>query len=450
MRRSGCIFLLLVSATLLTQNALASNPATRPHRAPLYTCTAQAGNAQSARSSEPSPDPEVCVGASFGHKVRRTALFPFEIPALVLRAAMWPASAGLSWLQRSGVLARFDRLLSNTSGTFWIYPIIELSPGVGFGGGLGAKGVDFFRKGYFLDADYRIHVDMNQYADFRFGKKDAFSVVGTPLLFEVDASWRWLLGLTFYGIGNDSSQSNQSSFDEQDVDGAVKLSMSLPHDLTISALAGTSATSSGNASNSGITPQVNQQRGYGRWLPYARMGGGIARDTRDIKLFPNRGGAQSLEVNRYQYVGSGAYSYTEFKLLALHNIQLTPYGHVLMLRTAWRLHQPDSSSVVPFDRMAMLDVDHWLRGFDRARFIDRASAVFNTEYHFPIARGLRGMFLFDTGRVFPGLTGFRFASFKYSAGAGFDMHISRTINARLRAAYGGEGVKFIFSMQGLE
>jgi hypothetical protein len=83
-----------------------------------------------------------------------------------------------------------------------------------------------------------------------------------------------------------------------------------------------------------------------------------------------------------------------------------------------------------------------LRGFSIDRFRDRSSVVFNGEYYFPLFHGLRGMILADTGRVFSGIKNFSFKGFKYSAGGGIDLGMSRVIVMRIRAAYGGEGVKF--------
>jgi hypothetical protein len=115
-----------------------------------------------------------------------------------------------------------------------------------------------------------------------------------------------------------------------------------------------------------------------------------------------------------------------------------------MLRNSWWMEQ--SPDALPAARMTLLDADHWLRGFDRGRFRDRGSVVFNGEYYFPLFSRLRGMILGDTGRVFNGITNFSFKGFKYTAGGGFDIEMLKATNFRVRAAYGGEGVKFIVSL----
>ncbi len=393
----------------------------------------------------PAGETAVLITPPPSYTARRIALFPLEIPGYALKAALWPVGAALEWSQREHYMDRLTNALSFKSQRIWIYPVIDKSPGSSFGGGVAFKGIDLWEKGYNIDAAYRVHVSGDMFANVLFRKEDLFRIAGIPVALEFNGSWAWQTSYPYYGVGNDSAGSDQSSWNEQDLDGTARLGLEPIRHLALYALLGGSATMTGDGSTDGVNPAANPPPGYGRWLPYLRVGTGIAFDNRDAEWDPRRGGLQLLEFSRFQYFGGGGgFSYNDANLLLSQYIPLWSPKHTLLLRTSWHVQSRGTS--VPVPRLATLDADHWLRGFGRGRFRDNASAVFNVEYYFPLFSRLRGMVLFDYGRVFDGLSDFTFSDFKYSAGGGFDLNATRVIVLRFRAAYGGEGVKFLFTL----
>jgi Omp85 superfamily domain len=417
-----------------------------PIRAGASAHAASPPSPEAAPQGAPPPDPAVRVTAPRSHTVRRVVLFPLELPGYALRAAIWPLSELLGWMQRDRVMERIDDTLSFKSERLWVYPIIEKSAGTSFGGGVGLKGYDLAGPGYHGEAEYRVHVNMDMFTDLSFGRKDAFHVGATPVSFDVDPSWAWQHGYDFYGVGAASQQSDKAEWDEQDLDGAAKLAFKPLKDTSFFVLLGGSATQTSNATSDGVNPLGDPPPGYGRWLPYVRVGAGVAHDTRDSIEMPHRGGIQSLEISRYQHVGDGNFSYNDFRLLVLHHIPLWSPEHVLSLRNAWWVQQTIGGDVVPVPRMAALDAEHMLRGFSRGRFRDSGSVVFSGDFRFPLSRSIGGILFADAGRVFPGFGGFAFDDFKFDGGGGVEFRIARVMVFRFRAAYGGEGVKLFFSL----
>ncbi|MFA4875011.1 MAG: BamA/TamA family outer membrane protein [bacterium] len=394
----------------------------------------------------PADEPAFRITPPASYTAKRIALFPLEIPGYMLKALLWPVGSTLEWMERNHYSDRVQDAISFKSHKIWIYPVVDKSPGTSFGGGVAVKVIDLFQKGDNINADYRVHVNLDMFADVSFRKDELFHIGGVPVALAFKGNWAKRGSFNFFGVGNNSLESNQSSWAENDLDATVRFGLKPIHTLSLYAILGGSATSTGNASTQGIDPANNPPRGYGRWLQYIRMGGGITHDTRDVTWNPRRGGIHSLEVSRFQYMGTGGnFSYNDYRLLLNQYIPLWSPDHTLMLRNYWWLEQ-QSSGGLPVPRMTVLDADNWLRGFDQGRFRDRSSVVFNAEYYFPLFRRVRGMMLVDYGRVFNGLSNFTFKDFKYSAGGGFDIELTRVIIARFRAAYGGEGVKFLLTL----
>ena len=428
--------ILICALVTLAIPAFAMKP---PKRLPPMQQAAQSTEVDSAT------EPVVKITPPPSYNAKRIALFPLELPGYVLKAVLWPIGAGLDFAKRQHADERVQNTLSFKSKQIWIYPVMDKSPGQSFGGGLAVKGINLFDEGYFFDADYRVHVNLDMFSNLSFTKKDLFRVGGLPFDLSFDGGWALRHSFNFFGVGNDSQEGDLAEWKEQDLDGNVKLRLMPIPTVGIYALFGGSATSTGEATNAGVNPAANPPTGYGRWLPYIRVGGGVEHDTLDVPWDPRRGGVERLEISRLQYMGSGQdVSYNDLRLTLLHYFPLWSPEHVIMLRNAWWLEQ--TGNPLPVPRMTILDADHMLRGFDVDRFCDRSSVVFNAEYYFPLFHGLRGMILADTGRVFNGFPNFTFKGFKYSAGGGLDFGMSRVITMRIRAAYGGEGVKFSFTL----
>lgn len=404
-----------------------------------------------AAAPERPPEPTATFTVPPSYTVKRIVLFPFEIPAYVMRGVTWPIGALLHVMEQKHVVERTADLLSNKEKTFWVYPVIQFGAGSSFGGGLGFHHTDLFHKGYELKGWYKIHVSLNQEAAINFAKPNAFMLLDRPVSYNVGVNWKRELDQDFYGLGPGSVEGNHARFRWTNFEEGVDIPYEVfPHFSLLFHVGGASATTSpstegGNPSVNTLFPP-NQIPGFGRWISHFRAGFGLEHDTRDNPTLPFKGGLRRGWFRRYQHVGSGNFSFNDYRLLLTQYFPLWRPGLVLMIRNAWHFTQPTGGSQVPFYRLAVLDAGNMLRGFSRGRFHDRASVVFNVEYRYPIWRGIEGVLLYDTGRVFHGPSDFSFKQFKYSAGGGLNLHFFQVVLARFRVAYGGEGVKIMLNI----
>ncbi len=383
--------------------------------------------------------------------LKKIAWFPLDFPGYVLRAAVFPIDYTFRKMQERRMFNRIADKLSNEDKTIWVYPIIEAGAGSSFGGGLGTKFTNLFNDGYHLDAKYRIHINLDQYVSFDFGKYNAFDLWNRPVSFALELNFKRQLGEDYYGIGNNSKRSNHTEFANNDLQAMFKLGWQFfPHfyfEPQIGFCAShTAAKQHGSHPSIQNVFPMNSLPGFNRWVDYFTPGLKIRHDTRENKDRPRSGGEQYAAYHYYQFLGDGNFSFNHYELHLSQYIPVWHPGVVLAVHNTWVFEQKINGSRIPFDRQADLDAWHMLRGFDRGRFRDSSSVVFNVEYFFPLSGILEGMLFYDTGRVFSGITNFSFGEFKYSAGAGLNLHLFDINLLRFRAAYGGEGVNIIIGV----
>lgn len=396
-------------------------------------------------------EPEVKVTVPTSYILKRIALFPVELPGFVIHAVVWPLDKGLNYMERKHVTERVADALSNKEKTFWVYPIIVGGAGSSFGLGVGLKHTNLFNKGYHLDASTNLRINLDQYFDASFSKPNAFDIFNYPASYSVNFDYKGILGADYYGKGSGSLRSNQSDFSYYDIETHFTLSYDFFYHLGTRAQVGfiygySGPPERGSHPSVDITFPAAEISGFNRWTPYFKFGLMFYQDTRDNTMSTQKGGFRALSFERYQSMRSGNYDYNQYTLDVHHFFPLWKPGLVFAVRNIWTFQQATGGSTIPFYRMAVLDAYSPLRGFKRGRFRDTASVLFNFEYRYPISHMLEGLIFVDTGRVFNGINNFAFKQFKYSVGGGLNVRLFRYSFFRLRAAYGGEGINFIFGL----
>lgn len=398
-----------------------------------------------------APDEPVTVKAPNSHRVRQMARLPLDLPSYILRAATWPIGVGSRYLVESGALDRTLDFLSNKERTMWVYPIIEGGAGSGFGGGFGIKHSNLFHRGYRAGASYRIHINEDQIATGYFGQPDAFELAARPFSYRFDVDWQRYTGQDFYGSGNASSQANHSKYLLSGTGLNSRLAYHITKSLSTALILGVSYSRTGNSTRDGYpsistTFPPNELAGFQNWISYLTAAFDIEYDTRDNKVLTETGGLVSASFRRFQNMGSGPYNFNRYNFDVRHSIRLWKPRSALTLHMGWVFNQSTGGSQIPFWQLAILDASTPLRGFSRGRFTDNDSAIFNAEYRFPLWEAFDGVVFYDTGRVFHNPPDFSFGNFKYSVGGGLRVRLFGIMLFRFDAAYGGEGMNYIFGV----
>ena len=396
-------------------------------------------------------DPVVKVTKPASYTVKQALLFPFNIPAYVIRGITWPIGAGIEYAEQKHAIEKIINLLSNKERTFWVYPVIEGGAGSGFGGGLAMKHTDLFHHGYEAYASYKIHMSLDQHVETYIGKTNAFHLFDRPLSYKLKVNWKRILDEDYFGIGHDSKRSNQAEFKYTNIETEAQLSYEFIDDFHFKIFTAIDVNYTGHTDEKG-NPSIedafpaSQIGGFGKWLNYFVGGAEFNHDTRDTPSFTESGGIQKISLARYECLNHDDFNFIEYTADVKQYFRLFKPQRVLVLHAGWVAQQETQNSKIPFYKLATLDNGSPLRGFDGGRYRDRNSIIMNIEYRFPIWRYVISSIFFDTGQVFRVPSDFSFDNFTYSTGGALYLKAFDFLVFSFTAGYGGEGINIIFGM----
>lgn len=372
--------------------------------------------------------------------------YPLLLPVYLTRAITMPIALAADQLIRTGAVSKIVDLVSNDARTFWVYPLIEMGFGSGFGGGLGMTYHNIANSNYSMSGSYVVHINMDQKAKYSVSNPAIFYLKGRPFAFEFAGEWDHRNEAGYYGRGIGSTKSTEAfyGYDEIKAGGWFgyevykKLILSLHAHFIID-----NSRTSRKQPSPRVTYPPNEIVAFGQALYFIDFGLDLTHDNRNSKASPDKGGRQRISFSRFQNAGSHDFDYNQFDLELLQYIRLWKPRYSLVLRTFWSFQQSTGDGI-PFYRQNRLDVDSPLRSFPWGRFRDRGVGVFNFEFRYPVWEYMDGQIFVDFGRVYKDIQDVSFKHIKYSVGGGFRLVSGNYFLLRLQAAYGNEGARVIF------
>lgn len=372
--------------------------------------------------------------------------YPIVFPIYATRLLTWPIALTTNTLVKTGVVRTVIDIVSNDERTLWVYPIIELGFGSGFGGGLGVTHFDLFKKNYKLSARYQIHLNLDQKAKISISKPDLFFAAGKPFAFKFSTEYERGNESEYFGKGIDTSKDIAGRYGFDVVRSGGHFGYEVIKNMLVGVHASIVWTQSRNAKSGPFVQNVFSQAdltAFDRSLVYLVYGVGFVHDDRDSEVVPTRGGKRMFAFSRFGGFGVNNFDYNQFDVEVFQYFPILWDRHVIALRTAWTFQQ-ETGAGIPFNRLARFDTDSPMRGFVWGRFRDHSVAVFNVEYRYPVWKYMDGQIFIDAGRAFDGVQNFSFKDFKFSGGIGFNFRTSDYFLARFQVAGGGEGIRVLF------
>jgi outer membrane protein assembly factor BamA len=391
----------------------------------------------------PSPagtsDPEVLILQPTPYVAKKFYLFPLELPAYILKAATFPLISLSKFLEREG-------LIQFTPRDWILLPLIQAGGSWGFGGGLFFQYANIADTGYLLQADFKIFTDLDLKGGFQLRSPPVIYFKDRPVAYRVRARVRNRNDARFFGIGPGTPQSAESFYTYDQTwggfDWEILATPALGFTVPVEFLTARTGPSRSSVQPSAQTvfPET-ELAGFDRRLNYFVFGLNLEYDTRSSQLTPNRGGYRAFRYSRFQGLNTTEFDFNQFEVDIRQFFELWSPRHVLAARTAWQFQQGD----VPFYLLSILDWKNMLRGFTRGRFRDKAYALFNFEYRFPIWDVMDGNIFVDTGKVFNNPDNFNFNDWRYSVGGGISFFFRDIVLIGFQAGYGGEGAQLLFN-----
>ncbi len=273
--------------------------------------------------------------------------------------------------------------------------------------------------------------------------------VGRRVELKFRVEHRDLTALSFFGIGNDSSVENESSFLLNDQSGMAYfwlnprglLSLGVQGGLlTSDAGPGTDEPSIEEVFNPELAPGSNALR-----TDYVVTGGWVEFDIRDKWADPPVGIVARLTGERYEDTKLDEFDFTRIIADIKGYIPLGPRNRILALRLRTSHSLDDEDAEVPFYLMETLGGAKTIRGYDEFRFRDARNLYVSAEYRWEVWPFADFTLFFDAGKVFDDLDDFNFDDMHTGYGAGLRIHTPGGMAFRMDLAKSTEGLRFHIS-----
>ena len=270
--------------------------------------------------------------------------------------------------------------------------------------------------------------------------------IGRRVELKLRGEYRDLTSLRFYGLGNDSSIDDESTYLLNDQSMTAYFWLNPRGLLSLGAMGGfvRTLTDSGDRDRS-IAEVFDPAEAPGFQDPrteYGFTGGWVEFDIREKWEEPPVGIVARVTSARYEDTGISRHDFTRIVGDVKGYVPLGSRNRVLALRFRSSHSIADDGKEVPFYLMETLGGAKDIRGFREYRFRDARNFLVSTEYRWEVWNYMDFSFFFDAGKVFHDPSDFNFKDMHTGYGFGVRVHAPPNFVLRFDLANSTEGLRF--------
>jgi hypothetical protein len=386
---------------------------------------------------------------------------PFRIPELLLRLAFLPLQSFVEYSEEVDLPHRAYDFFSNDDHSVFYYPTSSFAT-LEFSDTEGLTVGAIYYDSKFIDRERKLKIkaEVSTHEDFSGSIKYWRPAErANPYFYTLHLQYNRQGGELFYGLGNDSDDSNESIYLEET--GGVTLDIGrkfksvrtfVPH-ITVGYVSSRTDTTDKRGSRSSIDTIFNTDglAGFGDTLDFMLYGLTLRYDKRLPVSNPYQGHMMELSFLHGDGIGNSTYEFNRIHFGYSRVFDI--YKHNRLLNIGFQLEHTDGfGKEVPFNYLSTMGEKSPLRGFKDGRFRDSGFVLFNMEYSYPVWRGFlptvtgMGTVFLDLGKTFDELDDLETGTVQYSIGTGLAFTIAIKTYIRMQIGYGGEGLKFVSAM----
>ncbi len=264
----------------------------------------------------------------------------------------------------------------------------------------------------------------------------------------IDAKWIDAPKVSFYGLGNDSSKGDKTSYLYRPAIVGATLGVNITNwfsiggggdFLNVQTGPGDLDTSIEQIFTPDTAPGLSARINYGVARAFAAV------DWRSSPGYTRRGGFYSFEWANYMQTGGGPYSFQQFDVDLRQFVPLLRENWVLVFRGFASMTTTSGTNQVPYFMMPYLGSGETLRAFQNRRFRDRNSLLLQAEYRWTPSHFVDMAIFTDAGKVAATRSDLNFEDLHTDYGIGIRFHGPKFTALRIDLAHCKEGFNLIFS-----
>jgi hypothetical protein len=267
---------------------------------------------------------------------------------------------------------------------------------------------------------------------------------GAPLDVRVRAQHYEFPQEDFFGLGQDSLESNRTSYLLRSTEASAAVAWQASRFIEIGGGVSYLKPRIGSGTDSrfpttGAVFDTATIPGYDAQTDFLRTDASIALDWRDNPLHPHAGGRYGVKVSDYRDQDRDAFAFRSASIDLQQYIPVPNRYRTIALHAAANFTDPRAGQEVPFYFQPTLGGAQALRGFREFRFQDRNSLLLTAEYRWEAWWALDGAVFVDAGKVAAERKNLTLTDLDVSYGFGFRVHSNSAFVARLDFAFSREG-----------
>ncbi len=325
-----------------------------------------------------------------------------------------------------------------------VFPILMYDTDIGVGYGGKAKFVHYFSRKESFDFIVFNSSKGERWYVFNFSIPDIEIRQGKvySVSFDFKAEYDKFLKYSFYGIGADSSEDDETvySFEKKEIQ--FKIGRGFTPHFVIEMTYILKNVRYFNIEKAKAFTETLEEVGS-QFSPYASLL--IRYDTSDSQIHPRKGYRILFQNDLASgFLGNKKASFHRFVLDVRKYLLLIGQKDVLAFRA---LVEKMSGEKIPLFEMPVLGGGSErtaMRGYKLNRFIDKGKFLINAEYRFPIWRKLGGNLFIDTGFVFPSLKEIDFNKTAIDLGWGLRYYLENFV-VRFDMGFSREAIGIYFN-----
>lgn len=299
----------------------------------------------------------------------------------------------------------------------------------------------------YVDASAAVSWHLYKMGQVRFEVPD---LADRRLRFGAQLMWQDYTQVSYFGIGDDSLEENESQYRMTGADIVGDLTYRLRPSLAIGGeigwLRAPDIRNPGGTFRPDLPPTTEQFPddpgvGLAQQPAFLHAEISLTADTRDYRSHPTAGHLYRAAWIHYTDRGAGTFSFREYEGEALQMLRIAGPTWILALHGWTVLSDVPAGHDVPFYLLPTVGGSNTIRSYSNFRFHDRHMATATVESRWALFTHVDVAAFVDGGGVAARLADLTLD--KTAVGVGARLHSGRATFARFDVAYGAEGWRFV-------
>jgi outer membrane protein assembly factor BamA len=353
------------------------------------------GSSEEDRGAESNgPKPEKRKGKSTWETI---VSFPGMLLYLPFEIVFEGSGALVSYIDKSKIVYRMNDWLNSDDGRRGVMPVYSARTG----GGISFYQRDLFNDGSKLTLQATAGPKQRQ----RYQASIRGIQLGSTLHSGILARYQFLSDESFFGLGNESLEKNESNYAFRQTSAEITLGFKRNESFSFNAVAGYESDEIQDGKDKRLPtttdPNLYTEEtlpGLTKKLEFSKLQLALHYDGRNHPGHSTGGVELSLGAGVFNEIGNSDFGFWKASLDFSHYINLF-YDRVLVLRIAGEITEPLSDKKIPFYYLSEIGRQETVRGFSRGRFRGNDMILGSLEYRYPIWQLLDAVLFADAGKV---------------------------------------------------